>query len=128
MRWILASVALLLASAYELAAQGKGIRFWNLTTATTGNFSNAGNVTIGANSTLTVGGTNDYTQTSGSTLSRWPYCSLSCAQAMVSGLPPRRMSVPRPAMLVAIVTDPERPAWATMSASRSSLPGLALRT
>jgi hypothetical protein len=34
MRWILASVALLLASAGELAAQGKGIRFWNLTTAT----------------------------------------------------------------------------------------------
>ena len=31
MRWILASVALLLASAGELAAQGKGIKFWNLT-------------------------------------------------------------------------------------------------
>jgi hypothetical protein len=34
MRWILALVALLLASADELAAQGKGIRLWNLTTAT----------------------------------------------------------------------------------------------
>ena len=34
MRWILASVALLLASASELAAQGKGIRFWNLTSET----------------------------------------------------------------------------------------------
>ena len=42
-----------------------------------------------------------------------------CAQAMNSGLPPRMMSVPRPAMLVAIVTAPLRPAWATISASRS---------
>jgi len=40
MRWILASVALLLANAGELAAQGKGIRFWNLTTATIFQFSN----------------------------------------------------------------------------------------
>ena len=38
MRWILASIALLLASAGELAAQGKGIRFWNLTTATISSF------------------------------------------------------------------------------------------
>ena len=38
---------------------------------------------------------------------------------MYSGLPPRMMSVPRPAMLVAMVTAPERPAWATISASRS---------
>ncbi len=38
MRWISASVALLLASAGELAAQGKGIRFWNLTTATISGF------------------------------------------------------------------------------------------
>ena len=38
---------------------------------------------------------------------------------MNSGLPPRMMSVPRPAMLVAIVTPPLRPAWATISASRS---------
>ena len=36
-----------------------------------------------------------------------------------SGLPPSRMSVPRPAMLVAIVTAPARPAWAMISASRS---------
>src|SRR5262249_49732797 len=36
-----------------------------------------------------------------------------------SGLPPSRMSVPRPAMLVAMVTAPWRPAWATISASRS---------
>src|SRR5207247_2309910 len=36
-----------------------------------------------------------------------------------SGLPPSRMSVPRPAMLVAIVTAASRPAWATLSASRS---------
>jgi hypothetical protein len=34
MRWILASVALLVACTGELAAQGKGIRLWNLTTAT----------------------------------------------------------------------------------------------
>ena len=38
MRVALASVALLLASAGELAAQGKGIRFWNLTTATVSGF------------------------------------------------------------------------------------------
>ncbi len=38
MRWILASVVLLLASAGEPAAQGKGIRFWNLTTATISSF------------------------------------------------------------------------------------------
>jgi hypothetical protein len=36
---------------------------------------------------------------------------------MYSGLPPSRMSVPRPAMLVAIVTVPLRPACATISAS-----------
>ncbi len=38
----------------------------NLTTAATG-FSNAGFVTIGANSTFTVGGSNDYVQTGGTT-------------------------------------------------------------
>jgi fibronectin-binding autotransporter adhesin len=38
----------------------------NLTTASTG-FSNAGNVNIGANSTFTVGGTNDYVQSVGTT-------------------------------------------------------------
>ena len=42
------------------------------------------------------------------------------------GLPPSRMSVPRPAMLVAIVTAPVRPACATIAASFSWY--LALRT
>ena len=46
--------------------------------------------------------------------------------AIISGLPPRRMSVPRPAMLVEMVTPPLRPAWATISASRWWC--LALRT
>jgi hypothetical protein len=36
-----------------------------------------------------------------------------------SMLPPSTMSVPRPAMLVAMVTMPGRPAWATISASRA---------
>ena len=40
-----------------------------------------------------------------------------CCRAMNSALPPSRMSVPRPAMLVAIVTAPLRPACATISAS-----------
>jgi hypothetical protein len=54
MRWILASAALLLASASELAAQGKGIRFWNLTTATISSFqlSPAGKDTWGPNQAL----------------------------------------------------------------------------
>src|SRR6201993_1131522 len=47
-----------------------------------------------------------------------PFFTHSCL-AMNSGLPPSRMSVPRPAMLVAIVTIPLRPACATISASRS---------
>jgi hypothetical protein len=53
-RWILAPAALLLASACELAAQGKGIRFWNLTTATISSFqlSPAGEDTWGPNQTL----------------------------------------------------------------------------
>ena len=34
MRWTLALVALLSASVNEVAAQGKGVRLWNLTTAT----------------------------------------------------------------------------------------------
>ena len=38
---------------------------------------------------------------------------------MNSGLPPSRMSVPRPAMLVETVTAPLRPACATIDASRS---------
>src|SRR5260370_8794039 len=56
MRWILASVALLLASSGELAAQGKGkgIRLWNLTTATISGFqlSPAGKNDWGPNQTL----------------------------------------------------------------------------
>ena len=53
MRWILASVALLLASG-ELAAQGKGIRLWNLTTSTISGFqlSPAGKDAWGPNQTL----------------------------------------------------------------------------
>ncbi len=43
----------------------------------------------------------------------------SSRSAMNSGLPPSMMSVPRPAMLVATVTAPLRPAWATIAASRS---------
>ena len=34
-----------------------------------------------------------------------------------SGLPPSKISVPRPAIFVAIVTAPTRPAWAIISAS-----------
>ncbi len=54
--------------------------------------------------------------------------SFSTRRARVrwSGTPPRMMSVPRPAMLVAMVTAPKRPARATISASRSWY--LALRT
>ena len=54
MRWILASVALVLAGGGELAAQGKGVRLWNLTTATISSFqlSPAGTETWGPNQTL----------------------------------------------------------------------------
>ena len=56
MRWILALVALLLASTGELAAQskGKGIRLWNLTTSTISGFqlSPAGKDAWGPNQTL----------------------------------------------------------------------------
>ena len=54
MRWILASVSLLLASTSELAAQGKGIRLWNLTTSTISGFelSPAGKNAWGPNQTL----------------------------------------------------------------------------
>ena len=54
MRWILVSVALLLLSSTELAAQGKGIRLWNLTTATISGFelSPAGKNSWGPNQTL----------------------------------------------------------------------------
>ena len=45
-----------------------------------------------------------------------------------SALPPSLMSTPRPAMLVAIVTAPGRPAWAIVSASRSAYSGLAFST
>ena len=52
-RWILGA-ALVLTSASELAAQGKGMRFWNLTTATISSFqlSPAGKDTWGPNQTL----------------------------------------------------------------------------
>src|SRR3954447_10047605 len=54
MRWILASIALLLASAAELAAQGKGIRLWNLTTSIISGFqlSPSGMNAWGPNQTL----------------------------------------------------------------------------
>jgi hypothetical protein len=54
MRWTVASIALLMASAGELHAQGKGIRFWNLTTATISGFqlSPAGKNEWGPNQTL----------------------------------------------------------------------------
>ena len=53
MRWILASIVVL-ASVGELAAQGKGIRLWNLTTATISGFqlSPAGKTDWGPNQTL----------------------------------------------------------------------------
>src|SRR5258708_21197454 len=52
-RWILGA-ALLLPSASELAAQGKGMRFWKLTTATISGFqlSPAGKDSWGPNQTL----------------------------------------------------------------------------
>ena len=54
MRWVLASIALLLTSTGELAAQGKGIRLWNLTTSTISGFqlSPAGKNDWGPNQTL----------------------------------------------------------------------------
>jgi hypothetical protein len=54
MRWTLALVALLSASANEVAAQGKGIRLWNLTTATISEFqlSPTGKTDWGPNQTL----------------------------------------------------------------------------
>jgi hypothetical protein len=53
MRWTLAA-ALSLASTGQLAAQGKGIRFWNLTTATVSSLqlSPAGKDSWGQNQTL----------------------------------------------------------------------------
>ena len=52
----------------------------------------------------------------------------SSRRARCSGLPPSLMSTPRPAMLVAIVTAPGRPASAIVSPSRSACSGRALRT
>ncbi len=53
-RWMLAPTVLLLAITSDLAAQGKGIRFWNLTTATISRFqlSPAGKDSWGPNQTL----------------------------------------------------------------------------
>jgi hypothetical protein len=53
MRWFLASV-LVLAGTGQVAAQGKGIRFWNLTTATVSGLqlSPAGKDSWGSNQTL----------------------------------------------------------------------------
>eukprot|EP00958_Prasinococcus_capsulatus_P005084 scaffold488_cov372-Prasinococcus_capsulatus_cf.AAC.5 len=48
-------------------------------------------------------------------------------QCNTLGLPPRRISVPRPAMLVAMVTAPGRPARAIVLASCSTISGLAFR-
>ena len=48
--------------------------------------------------------------------------------AMPLADPPSKMSVPRPAMLVATVTAPNRPACATISLSRSTFSGRALST
>ena len=52
----------------------------------------------------------------------------SSSIASCSGSPPSLMSTPRPAMLVAIVTAPRRPAWATVSPSRWAYSGFAFRT
>mmetsp|Transcript_11138 Transcript_11138/g.39419 ORF Transcript_11138/g.39419 Transcript_11138/m.39419 type:complete len:284 (+) Transcript_11138:3-854(+) len=49
-------------------------------------------------------------------------------RATSSALPPSRMSVPRPAMLVAMVTALTRPACEMISDSRSATSGLAFRT
>lgn len=53
-RSLLMSAALLLVTSADLSAQGKGIRFWNLTTATINNFqlSPAGKNTWGPNQCL----------------------------------------------------------------------------
>mmetsp|Transcript_7 Transcript_7/g.26 ORF Transcript_7/g.26 Transcript_7/m.26 type:complete len:243 (+) Transcript_7:1184-1912(+) len=51
--------------------------------------------------------------------------SRSLSRAATSAFPPRMMSVPRPAMFVAMVTWPARPAWPTISLSRWTFSGLA---
>ena len=58
-------------------------------------------------------------------------CSLSVSSARMASiwclrLPPKTISVPRPAILVATVIAPTLPAWATINASRSC--SLAFRT
>mmetsp|Transcript_36986 Transcript_36986/g.118568 ORF Transcript_36986/g.118568 Transcript_36986/m.118568 type:complete len:325 (-) Transcript_36986:1475-2449(-) len=53
---------------------------------------------------------------------------LAAMRANKAALPPRRISVPRPAMFVAMVTAPTRPAWAMISDSRCATWGLAFRT
>mmetsp|Transcript_27169 Transcript_27169/g.45447 ORF Transcript_27169/g.45447 Transcript_27169/m.45447 type:complete len:316 (+) Transcript_27169:1063-2010(+) len=52
--------------------------------------------------------------------------SRSLRRAMKLGLPPSKMSVPRPAMFVEMVTAPLRPLWLTISLSRCTFSGLAL--
>ena len=54
LRWIMASIALLLAGTGASFAQGKGIRFWNLTSSTISGFqlSPAGKNEWGSNQTL----------------------------------------------------------------------------
>jgi hypothetical protein len=54
MRWIMASIVLLLAGTGALFAQGKGVRFWNLTSSTISGFqlSPAGKNEWGPNQTL----------------------------------------------------------------------------
>ena len=54
MRWIMATIALLLAATGASVAQGKGIRFWNLTSSTISGFqlSPAGKNEWGPNQTL----------------------------------------------------------------------------
>jgi hypothetical protein len=54
MRWIMASIVLLLAGTGALFAQGKGVRFWNLTSSTISGFqlSPVGKNEWGPNQTL----------------------------------------------------------------------------
>lgn len=54
MRWILTAIVLVLAATCEIFAQGKGIRLWNLSTATISGFqlSPAGKNEWGPNQTL----------------------------------------------------------------------------
>ena len=69
-----------------------------------------------ASSALTSASSQAASYSSGVSTGSSPRC-LRVATAMNSGLPPSMMSVPRPAMLVATVTAPLRPAWATIAAS-----------